>query len=144
MKNGDNMISKMKWSSKQFTAIAALSPLLFALTACGLISEAKLEIPVKPAHAQLVNPCAVKALDEMGFAPRITAGPSPEAIRISASQHPTVIASTPALIIDVATEGGTKPVQVTVKGVAGPIPVSASMLDNKTEEFVSLFNACMN
>jgi len=138
------MIRTIQWTSRPFAAIAALSILALTLSACGLISEAKLEIPVKPAQAGLVNPCAAATIDEMGFTPRVTPGPSPTAIRISASDHPDVISSTPALMIDVIADGGAKPVQVTVKAVGGPIPVSSSMLEGKTDEFASLFKACMD
>jgi hypothetical protein len=138
------MNSTIQESSKQFAAITALSILVLTLTSCGMISESKQEIPVKPAQAALVNPCAVNTLEEMGFTPRVTPGASPTAIRISASLHPTVITSTPAVVIDVAADGGAKPVQVTVKGIGGPIPVSASMLEERTQEFASLFNACVN
>jgi hypothetical protein len=141
---GGVMNSTIQESSKQFAAITALSILVLTLTSCGMISETRQEIPVKPAQAVLVNPCAVETIEEMGFSPRITPGLSPTAIRISASLHPAVITSTPAVVIDVAADGGAKPVQVTIKGIGGPIPVSASMLDERTEEFVSHFYACVN
>lgn len=138
------MIGTVQWTSRPFAAIATLSILALMLSACGLISEAKLEIPVKPTQAGLVNPCAAATIDEMGFTPRVTPGPSPTAIRISASDHPDVISSTPALMIDVTADGSTKPVQVTVKAIGGPIPVSVSVLEEKTEKFASLFRACMD
>jgi hypothetical protein len=138
------MINTSEGSSEPFVAIAALAILVFTLTSCGMISEAKREIPVKPAQAALVNPCAVDTLEEMGFTPRVTSGSSPTGIRISASLHPTVITSTPAVVFDVAADGGAKPVQVTVKGIGGPIPVSTSMLDERSAEFASRFNACVN
>jgi hypothetical protein len=76
------MITPILGSSKPFAAIGTLSILVLMLTACGMISEAKREIPVKPDQAALVSPCASETLEEMGFTPRITPGPSPTAIRI--------------------------------------------------------------
>jgi hypothetical protein len=137
------MNSIVHWSGRAF-ALVVLSILASGLISCGLTSEAKLEIPVKPAHEGLINPCAVAALEKMGFDPIVTAGPSGSATVITASEHAAVVASTPAVLIDVAAEGCTRPVRVTVKGVGGPIPVSESALKERSAEFASLFNACLN
>lgn len=59
------------------------------------------------------------------------------------SQPQAVMATSPAIIIDVLTDHGLNRIAITAKGVGGLFPVSSKTLTARTEEFQSRVMVCL-